>query len=362
MPGIHQAELVPGHVDGVHLAEPEVPLGVRVQERPDEAAARGIHVQRDVETLLALESDKQVVDSGMSSECPVNVVPSTAATPMVFSSTCGSTSSGPIVYLPLKGHDPRLDVEVAAELLPDDVDVAAEDEVRPVGRLAGGLAPLAPVPLQGQGTEHDRLRGALGPRADRLAGGVEEVGKHPDAALLDLGGPRVLGVIDEVAVEVLRDDPLRLGLHPGGHEGGEVALRIALERQVLRDQAHRLRSRHALLRELHAGNLVHEEPVSVAGDQRRIDLGCVLHHGLLSSARAARSNSVHPPHASLERGDMPTCGGEPSAVRNTSAAFTRLLTSSASERLSFRKIELMCFSTARLVSTSDSAIAVLLFP
>lgn len=33
----------------------------------------------------------------MSSECPVNVVPSTAATPMVFSSTCGSTSLGPMV-------------------------------------------------------------------------------------------------------------------------------------------------------------------------------------------------------------------------------------------------------------------------
>ena len=35
----------------------------------------------------------------MSSAWPVNVVPSTAATPIVFSSTCGSTSSGPIVYL-----------------------------------------------------------------------------------------------------------------------------------------------------------------------------------------------------------------------------------------------------------------------
>ena len=35
----------------------------------------------------------------MSSMWPVNVVPSTAATPIVFSSMCGSTSSGPIVYL-----------------------------------------------------------------------------------------------------------------------------------------------------------------------------------------------------------------------------------------------------------------------
>ena len=34
-----------------------------------------------------------------SSAWPVNVVPTTAATPIVFSSTCGSTSSGPIVYL-----------------------------------------------------------------------------------------------------------------------------------------------------------------------------------------------------------------------------------------------------------------------
>ena len=35
----------------------------------------------------------------MSSEWPVKVVPRTAATPIVFSSTWGSTSSGPIVYL-----------------------------------------------------------------------------------------------------------------------------------------------------------------------------------------------------------------------------------------------------------------------
>ena len=36
----------------------------------------------------------------MSSRWPVKVVPRTAATPIVFSSRWGSTSSGPIVYLP----------------------------------------------------------------------------------------------------------------------------------------------------------------------------------------------------------------------------------------------------------------------
>ena len=38
-------------------------------------------------------------------------------------------------------------------------------------------------------------------------GRVEELGQHPDAALLDLEGLRVLGVVDEVAVEVLRRSP-----------------------------------------------------------------------------------------------------------------------------------------------------------
>lgn len=36
----------------------------------------------------------------MSSLWPVKVVPITATTPIVFSSRWGSTSSGPIVYLP----------------------------------------------------------------------------------------------------------------------------------------------------------------------------------------------------------------------------------------------------------------------
>ena len=77
-------------------------------------------------------------------------------------------------------------------------------------------------------------------RAGGLPGSVEEIGQHPDAALLDLGGAGVLGVVDEVAVEVLRDDPLRLGLHPGGHEGREVVLRITVQGQVLPDQPHRV--------------------------------------------------------------------------------------------------------------------------
>ena len=181
----------------------------------------------------------------MSSAWPVKVVPSTAATPIVFSSISGSHVFGPDRVLALlQRHDPRFDVEVAAELLPDHVHVAAEDQVRLVDRLRCGFAALLPLPLQRERAEHDRLRGSLRAGAGRLAGGVVEVGEHADAALLDLGRDRVLGVVDEVAVEVLGDQALRLRLHPGRDEGRQVAVRVALQDEFLVDQAHRVQGRH----------------------------------------------------------------------------------------------------------------------
>ena len=169
------------------------------------------------------------------------------------------------VLVGLQRDDPRLDVEVAAELLPHHVHVAAEHEVRPVGRLARRLAPLAPLPLQRQRAEHDRLRGALGARAGRLARRVEEVGEHADAALLDLRRLRVLGVVDEVAVEVLGDDPLRLGLHPRRHERRQVAHRDAVEHQLLADQPHRVDRAHPVLRQRVVGRRLEQEAVAVLG-------------------------------------------------------------------------------------------------
>jgi hypothetical protein len=91
---------------------------------------------------------------------------------------------------------------------------------------------------------------------------VEEVGDHPDAALLDLGGPRVLRVVDEVAVEVVGDDPLRLGLHPRRDERREVPGRVALEREVLRDEPHGIDGRHPGIGERVARHLAGREAVA----------------------------------------------------------------------------------------------------
>ena len=244
------------HVDRAHPLETEVPRRVGVQERPHEAAAGAVDVQRDVEPVVLEQAHEQVVD-------PDDVV----GVPRERRAEDRGDADRVLVEMRLdvlgpdrelvrlQRDDARLDVEVAAELLPHDVHVAAEDEVRPVRRLAGGLAPRPPLPLQRQRAEHDRLRRALRARAGRLARRVVEIGEHPDAALLDLGRLRVLGVVDVVAVQVLRDDALRLGLHPRRHERGQVAPRDAVEHQLLAQQPHRVDGRHADLRQLVVGRV-----------------------------------------------------------------------------------------------------------
>ena len=92
---------------------------------------------------------------------------------------------------------------------------------------------------------------------------MEEVGEHSDAALLDLRGLGVLGVVDEVAVEVLGDEPLSLRLHPGGHEGREVALWIAFQLELQVDHPHRVEGRHSGLGEVGRRGRFEEEPVPV---------------------------------------------------------------------------------------------------
>ena len=237
---------MPGDVDRAHVLQPEVPRRVGVQERPHEAAAGAVDVQRDLEALLLAQPGQQRVDA----DDVVGVAGERRAehggdADRVLVDVRLDVLGANRELVALQRDDPRLDVEVAAELLPHDVHVAAEDEVRPVGRLLGRLAPLAPLPLQRQGAEHDRLRRTLRARAGRLARGVVEAGQHPDAALLDLGRLRILRVIDVVAMQVVSDHPLRLGLHPGGDERRQVAEGDAVEHHLLAHEPHRVGRRHA---------------------------------------------------------------------------------------------------------------------
>ena len=53
-PGIYQAVLVAGGVDGRHPRNPEIPLQFGLQERGDEPSRRAVHVDRHVVTLFGL--------------------------------------------------------------------------------------------------------------------------------------------------------------------------------------------------------------------------------------------------------------------------------------------------------------------
>ena len=258
-----------GDVDRADLLEPEVPRRVRVQERPHEAAAGAVDVQRHVEPALVAQPHEQVVDAadvvGVAGERGAQ---HRGDADRVLVDVGLDVLGADRVLVGLERDDARLDVEVAAELLPHDVHVAAEDEVRARRVLAGRLAALAPLPLQRQRAEHDRLRRSLAARAGRLPRRVEQVREHADAALLDLGRLRILGVVDEVAVQVLGDHPLRLGLHPGRHERRQVAHRDPVENELLPDQAHRIGRRHPVLGQLVVRRRLAQEPVAVLLGER----------------------------------------------------------------------------------------------
>jgi hypothetical protein len=97
---------------------------------------------------------------------------------------------------------------------------------------------------------------------------VEQVGEHPDAALLDLRGLRILGMVDVVAVQVLGDDPLRFGLHPRRHERRQVAVRDAVEHELLAEQAHRVHRAHPVLGQAIVGRGLVQEAVPVLARER----------------------------------------------------------------------------------------------
>ena len=72
-------------------------------------------------------------------------------------------------------------------------------------------------------------------------------------------------MVDEVAVQVLGDDPLRLGLHPRRHERREIALRDPVEDELLADKAHRVDRAHAVLGERVVRRGLEQEAVAIGG-------------------------------------------------------------------------------------------------
>ena len=129
-----------GGVDRTHLFEAKIPFRVGIEKGPNESAAGTIDVQRDVRALALLQVDQEIVD-------PDNVVGVAGErgshnrrdADRVLVDVRLDVLRAHRVLPRLQWHDPRLHVEVAAELLPHDVNVAAEHQVRAVGGLPSAL-------------------------------------------------------------------------------------------------------------------------------------------------------------------------------------------------------------------------------
>ena len=93
----------------------------------------------------------------------------------------------------------------------------------------------------------------------------------------------------KLRVQVLGDDPLRLGLHPRRDERREVALRVALHRQVLADQPHRVDRAHPALGEVVDGAASVRNRLPKRASASVSLMSC---HGLLLNHRSCRSGCV----------------------------------------------------------------------
>ena len=216
-----------------------------------------------------------------------------ATTPMVFSSTRGDRAGGlEVEDLALHRDRARLDIPVAAELLPADLDVGAHHQVGLADvQVAAGVADLLlPAPLERHPGEHAGLAGAGGRTAGRVVRGrgVPQVGEDRHAAPLDLGGLRVLVLVDHVLVGALLHQGERLRLHPGRDEGGEVEPGAAVQQQLVLDQlvgdvgGHRI----VVQRDLRQRDLVTDGRIGQAdqrvrvGDAERLGRAGVQGHGV----------------------------------------------------------------------------------
>ena len=157
--GVREAVLVARHVDRLHLREAEVPLEVGVEERRHEASARGVDVDRHVRAVSLVVGDDPIVDlldrlelagegRAEDRDHPDGVLVDARHHVVGIDDVAASGDR----------RVPRLDVPVAAELLPHHLHVRAEDHVRAVGGLAGRLLARPPAPLHRQSRRASRLR------------------------------------------------------------------------------------------------------------------------------------------------------------------------------------------------------------
>jgi hypothetical protein len=128
------------------------------------------------------------------------------------------------VVASLQGHNPRLDIEIEQELLPDNLDVVAGYYVWPTNIFYRLLSSLPSIPLVGQTAQHTSLGRTDGRSSVRLCilRAIPQVVQPSNALRLRLLRVWIHVGIGRIPIHVTIVNILRLRLTIGSDQGREV--------------------------------------------------------------------------------------------------------------------------------------------
>ena len=229
---IYQTVFVARRGDRQHPFEAEVPLLFGFEERQDETARRGVHVDRNFVTRLGVVLVERLVQ-------PLDVVVQTRPRHTGY----GHDADGVFIahlqrllgierdVIQRQGHGAQFDLPQLAEFLPYDLKSGAHHQIRLVEGFACGLAAVAPAQPCGHAAQHTCLRRTDAQRSGLplgLFGGVPQIGDDIQTAAAHHRDTRILRLVDIVDVDRLVHQARGVIIHVGRHERRQIEPRLRL--------------------------------------------------------------------------------------------------------------------------------------
>ena len=218
--------------DREHPLQAEVPFHLGIQERQDETAGSGVHVDRNFEAGLLIVSIERLVER---LDIVVQTRPGNALnrydTDRVLVAHGERLLGIERRVLQRQRHGAQFDLPKLAELLPHHLETGAHHQIRFVERFARSLATLAPAQPRGHTAQHTCLR-----RADtegaclplRLLRSIPKIGDHVDTASIHNGNAGILRFVDIVYTDCFIHKSGSVFVHVGSHERRQIQPGLSL--------------------------------------------------------------------------------------------------------------------------------------
>lgn len=218
--------------DREYPLQAEVPFHLGIQERQDETAGSGVHVDRNFEAGLLVISIERLVER---LDIVVQTRPGNTLnrddTDRVLVAHGERLLKVERRVLQRQRHGAQFDLPKLAELLPHHLETGAHHQIRFVERLARSLATLAPAQPRSHTAQHTGLR-----RADtegaclplRLLRSIPKISDHVDTASIHNGNAGILRFVDIVYTDCFIHKSGSVFVHVGSHERRQIQPGLSL--------------------------------------------------------------------------------------------------------------------------------------